>query len=211
MDIRTIPSVVLLFFSSVSVAVAGTLLTFQAPVSGNSFDNNRSIHGWEFLVNQPITVTHLGLYDDQSDGLDIATPVGLFRLSDGELLTSGIISAGTSDPLIDLFRYVDVTDATLAAGEEYVLAQYTNDPLQTNHDAMLEAYDVRTVDPAITLGLGRFQGNLDSLSLPTRIDSRGVYFVGPNALFTAVPISPVGWLLAPAFGAIIGKRRRVAH
>jgi hypothetical protein len=203
---RVVTGVILILTAAVSNA--GALLTYNNIYSENGFPANGEILGWQFTANQPITITNLGLYDDDSNGFVFSYQVGLFRVTDGALLTSGAISAGTSDPLINRFRYVDVVDATLTAGQDYVVA-FQSTHTQEFVDAMIESWDVRTVDPAITLGYGRFQAN-GSFSMPENVDARGVYFVGPNAMFTTIPIPAALWLLGSALGVLGVMRRRAA-
>ena len=62
-------------------------------------------HGWTFTANQNLWITDLGLYDSNDDGFDITHDIGLFRESDGLLLTSGTLSSGTStNPLARLIE-----------------------------------------------------------------------------------------------------------
>ena len=107
-----------------------------------------SCHGWVFTVNQAISVTHLGLYDGSNNGMEISHPIGVFRLSDSVLLTSGTISAGTGNVLLDGFRYVDTPDVTLAVGETYVISYYS---ATDSTDLVFTAVSGLSVKPAINL------------------------------------------------------------
>jgi hypothetical protein len=49
--------------------------------------------GWGFIVNSPITVTQLGVFDSGQDGLRESHPVGIFDLS-ANLLVSGTVTTG---------------------------------------------------------------------------------------------------------------------
>lgn len=196
---------------NVSTAFAAPLLTYGTVFQANGYPNDQTLQGWQFSANQSIAITHLGLFDDDSDGFDVAHLVGLFRVADGALLTSAVVNAGASDPLlINGFRYVDVFDVPLVVGEEYVLAYYTNDPLHINRDHMIATWDVRTVDSAITLGYGRWQQNASSFGMPQNTDLRGVFYVGPNALFATVPVPPAVWLFGSALGLMGWMRRKAA-
>lgn len=158
----------------------------STPVSGSS-------HGWDFAASTSITVTHLGLWDDNDNGFTESLPVGLFRLSDEALLTSGTISAGAGDPLIDHFRYVDVPDITLSAGTSYVVSYYSD---SDGMDAILTWSSSVTLDPLITLGNYRWEVGDSGLEMPNNTTSDTRF--GPNFQFTTGAQAPV-----PAPGAIL--------
>ncbi|MEZ5565379.1 MAG: hypothetical protein R3F24_07610 [Gammaproteobacteria bacterium] len=190
---------------------ADTLLFYNEPMSP---EGGRPLHqsllGWTFFPTTAITITHLGLFDDYSDGFDIAHPIGLFRLDDGAELASGVVSAGLVDPLVDEFRYVDVPDVTLVSGVEYVLSYYTNDPEGISYDYQAFPLGLGVGhDPAIALGYSRVQSGAPGLGIPSIQTFQGAYFVGPNALFTVVPIPGAVWMFASALATIgIARRRR---
>jgi hypothetical protein len=141
-------------------------------------------HGWEFTANSAITVTNLGLWDDNGDGNDIAHPIGLWELSSGTLLASGTISAGASDPLIDGFRYVDVTDVVLTAGVHYVVGWYS---ASSSTDRMV--YDAPVgfwTAPEITYVQACY-GPSGSFVMPHATTTTRYYRIGPNFQFTPEP------------------------
>lgn len=91
-----------------------------------------STHGWKFKVNTSIVVTHLGLFDDNSDGFKRDYPIDIFNAYEFRLITSGVVHAGVGGTLIDRFRYVDTPDVTLNVGVEYIIAWYTPDVIVPN-------------------------------------------------------------------------------
>lgn len=158
-------------------------------------------HGWQFTANENITLTLLGLWDDDNDGMDIEHPVGLWEFNSGTLLTSGVISAGTGDLLIDHFRYVDVPDVDLLAGVSYVVGFYTP---STNDDKMVYASPVGlVVDPAITYVQARYGGN-GSLLMPGPSTTTTYCRFGPNFQFVPEP----GTLVLLLGGSLLLARRR---
>lgn len=190
----------------VGVGVLGVTPTVVADFALTNLDldgavipGGGTVQGWEFKANDDITVTHLGLADMGLDGFMTDHPIGLFDLTTMSLLTSGVMSAGAGDPLIDEFRYVDTSDVTLMVGRAYVIAYYSD---QDFSDAYFRnaTFDV---DPAITYVQGRFENLGSGLSLPgigtdeTRI--------GPN--FQFVPAPPVLVLFGIA-GLGVRRRRR---
>ena len=158
-------------------AVAGPVLSVTGgsgatPVADSS-------HGWEFTANASILVTHLGLYDEGDDGMNLSHPIGIYRLSDEALLTSGTVNAGVGDTLIDSFRYVDTPDITLDIGETYVIAYYSATAIS---DTVLTSATGLSVDPVITYGpLRRLEISTGGLVLPTSLTSDDR--IGPNFLF----------------------------
>ncbi|MGD8451769.1 MAG: PEP-CTERM sorting domain-containing protein [Phycisphaerae bacterium] len=158
-------------------------------------------HGWRFTANEAITVTELGLWDDDNDGMDIDHPIGLWEFSSGTLLTSGIIHAGTGDELFDHFRYVDVDDVLLQVGGDYVVGFYTH---TSNDDKMVYASPTDLwVDPAINYIEARYGGN-GSLLMPGPSTSTTYYRFGPNFKFIPEPAT-AGLLL---IGGLWLLRRR---
>ena len=158
-------------------------------------------HGWRFQANDDITLTMLGLWDDDNDGMDIDHPIGLWRFDTGTLLTSGVISAGVGDPLIDHFRYVDVTDVALEAGVDYVIGFYTP---SSNQDTMVYAAPVGlTINSAITYIEARYGGN-GSLLMPGPNVTTTYCRFGPNFQFIPEPASLTLLLAA----GVLALRRR---
>ena len=78
--------------------------------------------GWGFSVTAQQSVSELGYYDFEQNGLISDHEVGLFRVSDMNLLTSGIVTTG--DPLDGYFRYTNVESILLNPGELYFIAGF---------------------------------------------------------------------------------------
>jgi len=100
-------------------ALGQTAAITSATSTGEGYPVAFSNHGWEFISTVRMTVTHLGLWQDGTPGLGQSHEIGLFRVSDAALLTSGIIPQGTSAPLINSFRYINTPHVTLTAGVSY--------------------------------------------------------------------------------------------
>jgi hypothetical protein len=77
--------------------------------------------GWEFSISEPVTVTYLGVWDDNGDGLAENHDVGIWLSSGGAPLVTAVVT--TSDPLTDGFRYTPITPTTLQPGT-YVIGSY---------------------------------------------------------------------------------------
>jgi len=167
-------------------------------------------------------VTHLGLYDFShesvyipgsswtvvpADGFNSAHPVGLWRLSDATLLTSGTIPAGTDATLIDRFRYVEVPEVTLDPGDNYVIGFYTasnltSDPVAADPDKV-----TWNTDPIIHYVSALTGSSSSGLTLPSQPLSGDLRF-GPSFQFTVVPAPAAAFLALIGLGSAGGWLRR---
>jgi hypothetical protein len=155
-----------------------------------------SNHGWEFIANSPITVTQLGLFDYSNDGFAFDYPIGLFRVSDAALLTSGTIHAGAGDMLLAGFRYVDIPDVILVTGEHYVVSFFSaRDSFSDVFYAGYPPTQTATVDPALTYVQALWGWPESTFGMPGHVT--GAWRVGPNFLFTT------GTVVVPAPGALL--------
>jgi len=150
------------------------------------------IYGWEFDVFSDTTVSQLGYFDFENNGLAESHDIGIWN-SVGDLLTSATIAAGTGAPLIDGFRYTDIFDITLSSGTGYVVGANNVDV-----DNMIADVDTLSTLPNIAWVESRFLETGGVLALPTDTIGRDAYF-GPNFLTAdavTVPESRTLFLLA---------------
>jgi hypothetical protein len=136
-------------------------------------------------------------------------PIGLYRLSDSKLLTTGLVHAGVGDTLIERFRYVDTPDVRLEVGRDYVIAWYTTGASMGGVDWMFSALPtVFAIDPVITRSPHtRVQLPFMSsggLAMPTLIATD--HKVGPNFLFVPEPSAVVVGAIA-GFGLLLRRTR----
>lgn len=110
-----------------------------------SVGGSEQTRGWAFSTDRAIAVTSLGWFDYEDNGLVNAHEVGIWD-ADGRLLLSGVVGAGTDDPLLAGFRYSSALSGTglLAAGS-YVVAG-----LSTYDDDAWRGVDMANV----TMGAG---------------------------------------------------------
>ena len=189
---------------------------------------NRMV-GWEFTANAPIIVTHLGYFDAGNsspvtppDGLFRSYPMGVWR-PDGTLLTQGTVLQGTGSPEFQSFRYADVPDVTLQAGQNYIVAgflpegnyqQQTYDPYPDFGSDWIfplpgGGNEVRQpvvdYEPEITLVQSRFALFNPSFTFPN-LTLNGDNLVGAaNFRFTVVP-EPGAVMVVLSIAGLIVRR-----
>jgi hypothetical protein len=182
--------------------------------------------GYWFSVGvSDLSVTALGVYDNDYNGLAAANKVGLWTKG-GDLLASVVVPRGTTPALVDGFRYSFLASSvTLAAGHDYVLG-VVNLPNNgfvgdTRAEVVVRPWDS---SPFVTVGgiarshPGSFSPDLD-LFFPGQFTDDSKALVGPNLLFTvveppppppAVPDAPATLLLCcGALGVLAAGRRLV--
>ena len=158
---KTIAGAIFLFFAMHGAAYATPVLSFSGAIIGGT---GAQTHGWRFDVNSSVTVTHLGVWDRNADGLSESHQVGIWD-STGTLLTSATVLSGTTAPLDSngLFRLVDIPDIVLAPAARYrVGALY----ILNSGDNLARDATTLTVDPSISYGAYQF-ANGSSLTFPT--------------------------------------------
>jgi len=148
-----------------------------------------NVYGWEFSASSDVQVTSLGVYDYfKGDGLLAQHAVGIWDVSDpSQLLVSAIIPAGNSAPIVQDFRFVDISPVTLAGGHDYVVAAlYQSDD---NSVGSLNAPGWQlTVGPGLQFG-GYRSGDLPTTALifPVNYISGQEEAFGPNFTYNVVP------------------------
>jgi hypothetical protein len=173
--------------------VPGTTVVFNQSGPGNP----DQVVGYRFTVGaRPLSVTGLGDWDNNSDGLPSRILVGLWD-SAGNLLASTAIPAGTTGDLRDTdFRFVDLaTPITLESGQTYTVGdRRVGDPgLQTQQDLQavgntpILSADVTfggtyNTPQSFDLNTTPFAGQM-----PTRfLGGSQLRWVGPNLEYTAL-------------------------
>ena len=108
--------------------------------------------GFEFTANSSVTVDGLGVFDSGQDGLAERHQVGLWDAG-GALIASTTVGAGTSAPLLGLYRYARISPTALTAGANYFVGVYAVDFTDQFYCCAYPA----SIDPRISLidfGLG---------------------------------------------------------
>ncbi len=166
------------------VMACGMAAAANAQESALIFDNftgtvggvNNQCVGWQFDVVAEVTVIGLSWADLEGDGLVRDHPVGIWDPA-GTLLASIRIPAGTSAPLMDQFRWVEITPITLQPGVGYIVGGETfslpNDPFRWNVAS-------QTTHPSIVFFDATFSAIGSGLVRPASFSSAVNGFYGPS-------------------------------
>jgi hypothetical protein len=188
--------------------------------------------GWEFTANAPIVVTHLGYFDAGNAGNPTTPPDGLFRSypmgvwrPDGTLLTQGTVLQGTASPEFQSFRYADVPDVTLQAGQNYIVAgflpegnyqQQTYDPYPDFGSDWIfplpgGGNEVRQpvvdYEPQVTLLQSRYALFNPTFTFPNLTLSGDNLVGGANFRFTVVPEPALMSIVLVSIAGLLVRRR----
>lgn len=186
-------------FSALLRLEATPVVTFNEATGGSGANQNQSV-GWQFDVVSPIVVTALGWFDSGADGLSVSHTIGIWA-SNGQLLASAVVPAGTSASLDGQFRVVPITPFTLAAGSGYIVG---GENFSSSTDRLV-ANATQTVDPHLSYVHPTF-ANLDAgFTRPTMVSMQSSGFYGPS--FSTVP-EPSSFLLVTVGAFLcVGLRR----
>jgi hypothetical protein len=161
-------------------------------------ENNASwMLGYSFTANSAIQVIGLGIYDDNgSNGLNSAHDVGLWD-SQGNLLASATVPAGTAGTLITNFMFASISPLQLTAGQTYTVGAEVTVAQGDNWVADPTNFDVA---PDITYLSREYDTYSGTLIEPTFAGSNSIGYFGGNIEFaSAVPepssIAPLALVL----------------
>jgi len=81
--------------------------------------------GWKFTLNEPITVTHLGVFDADGGGLAQNHLVRLYNATSDTILATATIPQATPGELTGAYNshFVAVTPIDLTTGVQYIIAK----------------------------------------------------------------------------------------
>lgn len=199
----------ILFVLSAAVVVFGFTGAAQADIVAATPTDSASIRavqpfavGWEFTVNQSISVTSLGAFDIAGDGHPTDQKVRLYdSTNDAVLATATIPTSATVETVGGYNTYFQtITPVTLTTGKHYIIAsdQAASGDFMVSNAAF---------GSAITLVQGQatwFDGNLpDSVSgFDIRVANASPYF-GANFKYSAVPEPTTMMLVSTGIVALL--------
>lgn len=173
--------------------------------------------GYSFTVgSNALSASRLGVADPTGTGLLSTTKIGLWR-ENGELVASKSLPAGTSAPLANFFRWMDLdSPVTLEANATYRIgAQASNDAWFTGY---LPGYGGNqygtSISTDVTFNGSVRNGDTYSFTYPDSAPLAGTAIIGPNLSYTLAVPEPSTFVLL-GFGAIIApiivavKKRRI--
>jgi hypothetical protein len=215
---RYVPAIILLVLTIVLVTEASA-----APIPAVSFTGSTSTTavnsccpqslGWEFTVSAPIQVTHLGVYDDDLDGLLFAHDVAIWSTAGsaalGSALGTATVPSGTTAPLTAQFRYVALVTPFVLAPGSYIIGATWNGGSPDDYIAggALSAF---TTAAGITFFEPRHSGGFSPFTRPVGPSFSGINpgVFGPNFQFTAVPEPGTLTLTALGVAGLAARFRR---
>ena len=180
-------------------AWAAPALTFTpgAFTAGNA---NQSV-GWQFDVLAATTVTGLGWFDDNADGLGLAHQVGIWDPS-GTLLTSATVPAGTGAPFDGQFRTVAVAPITLVPGNGYIVG---GENFATSTDRIASNVVSQTLFPTLRYIDATFSAIGSGFVRPATFSAATNGFYGPSF---SVPEPAAAAVLFLGSSCLLVRRRR---
>jgi hypothetical protein len=156
------------------------------PISGNQSYTGQL--GDDFTVNNDISITSIGVFDDDGDGTIGALIWELFNVGSGASMGSQTISAtGSRTPgstIESNYIWADlVSSIMLSAGETYSAVAYGFDSLDKNFNTNIGTGSISFNTADITGGGGRYGGAIGTLPGA----SGSFNFGAANFKYSAVP------------------------
>lgn len=161
-------------------------------------------HGWTFTIGgAPISVTHLGFFDAELNGLADDHRIGIWD-SSGTLVVEGTVPAGTVGTMAGAYAFTTVPPAVLSPSETYFIGGLT----PTTSDTVIAFAQPQTYASEITY-LAPSYSLTGGFTAPSTTYGTGHGVFGPNFQFTPVPEPhQYGTAISLALLLFFGVRRR---
>lgn len=169
--------------------------------------------GYKFTIgSSDITLSQLGVFDKDGDGLLSAHDVGIWDSTGTTLLTSTTIASGTGATLSGgNFRYNNIANLTLTANTSYLIGATTG-----SDEWAYDNYTGLSIDPALTIDENRYSAGA-TLIAPGTNNPAFPLFSGGNFMFSlgsgsSVPEpGTIALLFASGFSSlgVVARNRRI--
>jgi hypothetical protein len=201
------PAVLAIFCSRVAHADLAAA-SFAIPQSPSGVSLVNGLDGFDFTPTADLTVTALGWYDHNGDGLTHDHPVGIYNTTTQTLVAPSVLVTNTSplDSAIN-FRFTAVPNFTLTAGTTYTLVGYGEGP----------TFDPYVANPSggITFGTGvgflrHRTARASGLEFPTTAGEIGLtqaLFFGPNFQFVVPEPAGICLAIVASVGLLLRMKR----
>ncbi len=185
------------------IASATPAISFTSPTI--DYSNSTDLVGWQFTVNNNITVNELGFYNNPAHGITGSHDIGIYNVATQSLIVSGTVSP--SDQYNNWFNWKSVTPTVLIAGQTYDIVA-----------VLLGNYRTWTpngfaVDSNINYVKSVYSNGTSTLSFPNSSDSIPNSHFGPNFGIASarVPEPSTMLLITTGFASLVGAHRRKSY
>ena len=207
----TLVAVATLTLSSVALIPANAQTTAISNIIYDALNQTSSVSnfslGFEFTVNSDITVTQLGAFDDNGDGLTQRHQIGLYRVSDQALLSSATVT--NSSTLDGIFRYEAIDPVNLVAKQNYIVTGvYTDggDKFLFNSDSFSSASAITFVGSRFASSSTLVYPNTNGVGENGYFSANFKFNAGNSAAASPEPASLA--FVLPFVGVVIARRKR---
>jgi hypothetical protein len=160
--------------------------------------------GYGFSLSQPQTISALGFYDADEDGLLSSHGIGLYEATSQTLLASATVPAGDGSWLQNGFRWVSIPNLALSSGSYMIAATSSGDP--SLFDPFLYDTTAEGVIDGMLIGASLSEiGSGSVVAFPTQDEGVPQGFFGPAYAIQGTP-GPLPLLGA---GVALGWSRRL--
>jgi hypothetical protein len=206
MEIPVMKKITLIFallFSALTARGNTVALDFTGADSGALLAG--ITYGWAFTLSGAVLVTDLGLWDENSDGLQYEHTITIWDNTTMAVMAQATVSnLGTT--LVDGFRYVSLASSVLLLAGEYTIGGY-NPPPDFSAELLRQNAATITTASGVTYNGSRSVGG-DFFPAGDIFQGHPNSYFGPNFQFTPVRSVPDAgstlMLLASSAVAIFG-------